>query len=200
MSSYQFEADTGKILDIVIHSLYSNKEIFLRELVSNSSDAIDKLRYLAVTDKKLSDLTDEFAISIHVDKKAKQLIISDNGVGMDEADLTQSLGTIARSGTKSFLEAMSAAKDKDKGQDVSLIGQFGVGFYSAFMVADKVEVLTKKAGASEALLWSSDGRSGYDISPAEKADHGTIITLSLKKEAKEFGIRYYLTNNIVKQI
>ena len=186
MSSYQFEADTGKILDIVIHSLYSNKEIFLRELISNSSDAIDKLRYLSVTDKKLSDLTDEFSISVHVDKKAKQLIISDNGVGMDEDDLTQSLGTIARSGTKSFLEAMSAAKDKEKGQDVSLIGQFGVGFYSAFMVADKVEVLTKRAGADKALLWSSDGRSGYEISSAEKADHGTIITLSLKKDAKEF--------------
>ena len=190
MSNYNFEADTGKILDIVIHSLYSNKEIFLRELVSNSSDAIDKLRYLAVSDKTLSDLTDEFAIAITADKKAKSLTISDNGIGMDESELTQSLGTIARSGTKSFLEALSSQKSqkdsKDKSADVSLIGQFGVGFYSAFMVADKVEVLTRKAGTNEAYLWSSDGRSGYSIEPAEKAEHGTIITLHVKKDAKEF--------------
>ena len=133
MSLHQFEADTGKILDIVIHSLYSNKEIFLRELVSNSSDAIDKLRYLSATDKKLSDLAENFAITISVDKKAKQLVISDNGIGMSEEDLTQSLGTIARSGTKSFLEAMSAAKSDEKNKDVSLIGQFGVGFYSGLV-------------------------------------------------------------------
>lgn len=190
MSAYNFEADTGKILDIVIHSLYSNKEIFLRELISNSSDAIDKLRYLSVSDKKLSDLSAEFSISITADKKAKTLIITDNGVGMDEGELTQSLGTIARSGTKSFLEALGDKKAGDKkegeGQDVSLIGQFGVGFYSAFMVADKVEVLTRKAGTNDAYLWSSDGRSGYSIEPSEKAEHGTIITLHLKKDAKEF--------------
>ena len=185
MSSYDFEADTGKILDIVIHSLYSNKEIFLRELVSNSSDAIDKLRYLAVTDKALSDLTDAFAVTIMADKKAKTLTISDNGIGMDESELTASLGTIARSGTKSFLEALGTDK-KEGEQDVSLIGQFGVGFYSAFMVADKVEVLTRKAGTPDAFLWSSDGKSGYRIEPAEKAEHGTIITLHLKKDASEF--------------
>ena len=189
MSSYNFEADTGKILDIVIHSLYSNKEIFLRELVSNSSDAIDKLRYLAVSDKALSDLANDFAITISADKKTKILTIADNGVGMDEADLTQSLGTIARSGTKSFLEALGHAnkgEKKDKGKDVSLIGQFGVGYYSAFMVADKVEVLTRKAGEAQAYLWSSDGRNGYTIEPAEKAEHGTIISLHLKKDDKEF--------------
>ena len=186
MSLHQFEADTGKILDIVIHSLYSNKEIFLRELVSNSSDAIDKLRYLSATDKKLSDLAENFAITISVDKKAKQLVISDNGIGMSEEDLTQSLGTIARSGTKSFLEAMSAAKSDEKNKDVSLIGQFGVGFYSAFMVADKVELLTKKAGTNEAFLWSSDGKTGYEIEASEKAEHGTVITLHLKKDAKDY--------------
>ena len=186
MSLHQFEADTGKILDIVIHSLYSNKEIFLRELVSNSSDAIDKLRYLSATDKKLSDLADNFAITISVDKKAKQLVISDNGIGMSEEDLTQSLGTIARSGTKSFLEAMSAAKSDEKNKDVSLIGQFGVGFYSAFMVADKVELLTKKAGTNDAFLWSSDGKTGYEIEASEKAEHGTVITLHLKKDAKDY--------------
>ena len=186
MSLHQFEADTGKILDIVIHSLYSNKEIFLRELVSNSSDAIDKLRYLSATDKKLSDLAENFAITISVDKKAKQLVISDNGIGMSEEDLTQSLGTIARSGTKSFLEAMSAAKSDEKNKDVSLIGQFGVGFYSAFMVADKVELLTKKAGTNDAFLWSSDGKTGYEIEASEKTEHGTVITLHLKKDAKDY--------------
>ena len=193
MSSHNFEADTGKILDIVIHSLYSNKEIFVRELVSNASDAIDKLRYLSVSDKKLSDLTDAFALTIAADKKAKTLTISDNGIGMDKDEVIASLGTIARSGTKSFLEALGSQKDKkakgkdsDNAADVSLIGQFGVGFYSAFMVADKVEVLTRKAGTNNATLWSSDGRTGYDIEAAEKAEHGTIITLHMKKDAAEF--------------
>ncbi len=193
MSSHNFEADTGKILDIVIHSLYSNKEIFLRELVSNASDAIDKLRYLSVSDKKLSDLTDAFAVTITADKRAKTLTISDNGIGMDEDEVIASLGTIARSGTKSFLEALGSQKDKkakskdsDNASDVSLIGQFGVGFYSAFMVADKVEVLTRKAGTNKAYLWSSDGRTGYDIEAAEKAEHGTMITLHMKKDATEF--------------
>ena len=193
MSSHNFEADTGKILDIVIHSLYSNKEIFLRELVSNASDAIDKLRYLSVSDKKLSDLTDAFAVTITADKRAKTLTISDNGIGMDEDEVIASLGTIARSGTKSFLEALGSQKDKkatgkdsDNAADVSLIGQFGVGFYSAFMVADKVEVLTRKAGTNNAYLWSSDGRTGYDIEAAEKAEHGTMITLHMKKDAAEF--------------
>ena len=193
MSSHNFEADTGKILDIVIHSLYSNKEIFLRELVSNASDAIDKLRYLSVSDKKLSDLTDAFAVTIAADKRAKTLTISDNGIGMDKDEVIASLGTIARSGTKSFLEALGSQKDKkttgkdsDNAADVSLIGQFGVGFYSAFMVADKVEVLTRKAGTNDATLWSSDGRTGYDIEAAEKAEHGTIITLYMKKDAAEF--------------
>ena len=193
MSSHNFEADTGKILDIVIHSLYSNKEIFVRELVSNASDAIDKLRYLSVSDKKLSDLTDAFAVTIAADKRAKTLTISDNGIGMDKDEVIASLGTIARSGTKSFLEALGSQKDKkakekdsDNAADVSLIGQFGVGFYSAFMVADKVEVLTRKAGTNDATLWSSDGRTGYDIEAAEKAEHGTIITLHMKKDAAEF--------------
>ena len=190
MASHNFEADTGKILDIVIHSLYSNKEIFLRELVSNASDAIDKLRYLSVSDKKLSDLTDAFAVTITADKNAKTLTIADNGVGMDEAEVIASLGTIAWSGTKSFLDALGAAKDgnaEDKAAtDVSLIGQFGVGFYSAFMVADKVDVLTRKAGTKDAYLWSSDGRTGYEIEASEKAEHGTIITLHMKKDAVEF--------------
>ena len=187
MTNHAFEADTGKILDIVIHSLYSNKEIFLRELVSNSSDAIDKLRYLALSDKALSDLADSYEIKLVADKDKKQLVISDNGIGMDDSELQASLGTIARSGTKSFLEALGNKDKADaEGENLSLIGQFGVGFYSAFMVADKVEVLTRKAGTDNAYLWSSDGRTGYEISQSDKPQHGTIITLSLKDDADEF--------------
>ena len=187
MTNHAFEADTGKILDIVIHSLYSNKEIFLRELVSNSSDAIDKLRYLALSDKALSDLADSFEITLAADADKKQLIISDNGIGMDKSELRASLGTIARSGTKSFLEALGNKEKADAdGDNLSLIGQFGVGFYSAFMVADKVEVLTRKAGTNKAYLWSSDGRTGYEITAGDKAEHGTIITLFLKEDADEF--------------
>ena len=184
MSNYNFEADTGKILDIVIHSLYSNKEIFLRELVSNSSDAIDKLRYLALSDKKLADVSDEAAITITADAEAKTLTISDTGIGMSKEDLQSSLGTIARSGTKNFLEAMSQAKadgadaESDK---LALIGQFGVGFYSAFMVADKVSVLTKKAGTDEAFLWCLTAENGYQIEEAEKQAPGTQIASSERR-------------------
>ena len=182
-----FEADTGKILDIVINSLYSNREIFLRELISNASDALDKRRYLAATDQSLQ--TEETAsISLVVDEKAKTLTISDNGIGLSEDDMISSLGTIARSGSKSFLEQVEAtqASDKEKGDAFSLIGQFGVGFYSAFMVADKVDVLSLKAGEKTANLWTSDGRTGYEISSATREAAGTDITLYLKKDAKEF--------------
>ena len=199
MANHAFEADTGKILDIVIHSLYSNKEIFLRELVSNSSDAIDKLRYLALSDKALSDLDDGYEITLTVNADKKQLIISDNGIGMDEEELRASLGTIARSGTKSFLDALGQADAKDgEGDNLSLIGQFGVGFYSAFMVADKVEVLTRKAGTDSAFLWSSDGRTGYDIEQSEKPSHGTIITLDMQDEAADEFLEEMRLGHIIK--
>ena len=199
MANHAFEADTGKILDIVIHSLYSNKEIFLRELVSNSSDAIDKLRYLALSDKALSDLDDGYEITLTINADKKQLIISDNGIGMDEEELRASLGTIARSGTKSFLDALGQADAKDgEGDNLSLIGQFGVGFYSAFMVADKVEVLTRKAGTDSAFLWSSDGRTGYDIEQSEKPSHGTIITLDMKDEAADEFLEEMRLGHIIK--
>ncbi len=182
-----FEADTGKILDIVINSLYSNREIFLRELISNASDALDKRRYLAVTDQSLQS-DDTPTITLIADAKAKTLKIRDNGIGLSEDDMISSLGTIARSGSKSFLEQVEAAQASanDKDDAFSLIGQFGVGFYSAFMVADKVEVLSLKAGEKTAHLWSSDGRTGYGISSAQKQSAGTDITLYLKKDAKEF--------------
>ena len=181
----KFEADTGKILDIVINSLYSEREIFVRELISNASDAIDKKKYLALTNKSINDTSDPFEIKIEVNSKENTIKISDNGIGMDEEDLINSLGTIARSGTKAFLEQFNKSKD-DKKEDVNLIGQFGVGFYASFMVADKVEVLSKKAGIDKSWKWISDGKSGYNIEKGEKTNSGTELILHLKKDAKEF--------------
>ena len=191
-TTHQFEADTGKILDIVIHSLYSNREIFLRELISNASDALDKRQYLGATNAALLDDTSP-QIILRTDEKAKTLTISDNGIGLSEEELVSALGTIARSGSKAFVEQIqNAAAQKEADKDnadadtLSLIGQFGVGFYSAFMVADKVDVISRKAGAENAYLWSSDGKTGYDISAAEKTDAGTDVVLYLKKDCKEF--------------
>ena len=183
--SNKFEADTGKILDIVINSLYSEREIFLRELVSNASDALDKRKYLGLTNKKIDNSSATSEIKIEVNSKEKTLIISDNGIGMNEEDLKSSLGTIARSGTKAFLEQMSES-NKEKKPDMSLIGQFGVGFYASFMVADSVEVLSKKAGEEDAWKWTSDGKTGFDLEKNVKEDVGTSIKLNLKKDAKEF--------------
>ena len=181
----KFEADTGKILDIVINSLYSEREIFLRELISNASDALDKRKYLGLTDKKIANSSETPEVIIEVDNKEKTLTISDNGIGMNEEDLKSSLGTIARSGTKAFLEQISKS-NKDKKTDMSMIGQFGVGFYASFMVADSVEVISKKAGDSEAWKWSSDGKTGFNLEKANKDNSGTSILLRLKKDAKEF--------------
>ena len=183
--SNKFEADTGKILDIVINSLYSEREIFLRELVSNASDALDKRKYLGLTNKKIDNSSATSEIKIEVNSKEKTLIISDNGIGMNEEDLKSSLGTIARSGTKAFLEQMSESS-KEKKPDMSLIGQFGVGFYASFMVADSVEVLSKKAGEEDGWKWTSDGKTGFDLEKTIKEDAGTSVKLNLKKDAKEF--------------
>ena len=170
---HDFEADTGKILDIVINSLYSEKEIFLRELISNASDALDKRRYMAATDQSLQSETG-YAIHIVADEKAKTLTISDNGVGMDDADMASALGTIARSGSKAFIEQIQAetSSDKKSKDAFSLIGQFGVGFYSAFMVADKIDVISRKAGDEKAWHWSSDGKTGYSLDGAKRAQAG----------------------------
>ena len=183
--SNKFEADTGKILDIVINSLYSEREIFLRELVSNASDALDKRKYLGLTNKKIDNSSAAAEIKLEVNSKEKTLTISDNGIGMNEEDLKSSLGTIARSGTKAFLEQM-AETSKEKKPDMSLIGQFGVGFYASFMVADSVEVISKKAGEEDAWKWTSDGKTGFDLEKTIKEDTGTSIKLNLKKDAKEF--------------
>ena len=179
----QFEADTGKILDIVINSLYSEREIFIRELISNASDAIDKKKYLSLTDKSIDDTSSPFEIKIDINAKEKFLTISDNGIGMNEEDLKNSLGTIARSGTKAFLEQINESKDKG---NVNLIGQFGVGFYASFMVSDNVEVITKKAGEKDAWKWTSDGRSGFNIEKSNKETSGTKVKLTIKNDAKEF--------------
>ena len=179
-----FEADTSKILDIVIHSLYSNREIFLRELISNASDALDKRRFLASTNQSMQ-ASQELQIQIKSDKKAKTLTISDNGVGMDSDDLVSSLGTIARSGTKNFIEQLESSKQNNENK-LSLIGQFGVGFYAAFMVAETVDVISRKVGSDKAYKWHSDGSNGYSLDDAERGEEGTDIILHLKKDAKEF--------------
>ena len=180
--TFSFQTEVGQLLDIVAGSLYSNREIFLRELVSNASDACDKLRYEALTNSELSGGNQEFKIIIAADTKAKTLSVSDNGIGLNHGDLLETLGTIARSGTSNFLNSL---KDDQKA-DVGLIGQFGVGFYSAFMVADRVDVITRKAGEKQAWLWSSDGKGEFTIEPSTRDTNGTDVILHLKKDAKEF--------------
>ena len=192
---YQFAADTGKILDIVIDSLYSQKEIFLRELVSNASDAISKRQFESLQGEAAGSF--DGVISIAVDKKAKSITISDNGIGLDADDLRETLGTIASSGTKAFLEQMDKAGDAAKTQS-QLIGQFGVGFYAAFMVAERVEVVSKKATSDAAFCWASDGKSGFSITPASKAETGSDITLFLKSDAKEYLDEVRITHLIKK--
>jgi molecular chaperone HtpG len=176
----EFQSETKQVLRLVIHSLYSHKEIFLRELVSNASDACEKLRFEAIANPAMLG-ADTLSITLIPNTDAGTLIIKDNGIGMSEAEVIDNLGTIARSGTKKFLETLSG----DSAKDAQLIGQFGVGFYSAFIVADKVTVLTKRTD-SEAVRWESDGEGQYEIQPGEKTDRGTEVTLHLRAEDKEF--------------
>ncbi|MBX7198069.1 MAG: molecular chaperone HtpG [Rhodospirillaceae bacterium] len=178
-----FQAEVAKLLDIVVHSLYSHREIFLRELISNASDACDKLRYAALTDPKLREGGEDFAIRLSVDPAAKTLTIADNGIGMNHDELVANLGTIAKSGTAEFLKAASA---KDGKKDVNLIGQFGVGFYSAFMVADKVDVISRKAGEEKGWVWSSAGQGSFTVAESPGAARGARIVLHIKDDAKEF--------------
>jgi molecular chaperone HtpG len=177
-----FQAEVSKLLHIVANALYSEREVFLRELISNAADACDKLRFLALSDPSLTGDDNTFKIHLSVDPEAKTLTIADNGVGMTEEELHQNLGTIANSGTSAFVENLSG----DAKKDVGLIGQFGVGFYSSFMVADKVEVLTRKAGTDKAYSWVSDGLGEYSVETAEKATRGTVITMHMKENASEF--------------
>ena len=189
----EFQAEVTKVLDLVINSLYSNKEIFLRELISNASDACDKLRYLALTDAKLIEPGTNLAITLSIDKKNKSITVSDNGIGMNHDELIENLGTIAKSGTTAFLEGLSG----DKKKDADLIGQFGVGFYACFSVADKVEVISQRAGDNQAWLWSSEGAGSYTIVESERANQGSTITVYLNKENKEY-LEEARLQNIVK--
>lgn len=192
----QFKAETQQLLDLMIHSIYSNKEIFLRELISNSSDAIDKLRFLAIEDPSLINNDEEFAVNIDPDSKTRQIKISDNGIGMDKDEVISLIGTIARSGTKEILEKMK----NDKTGNAELIGQFGVGFYSAFIVADKVTLLTRKAGDKMGVKWESTGDGTYTIEEIAKPSRGTEITLHLKPEDAENGMQDFTQTWVLESI
>ena len=194
MGKRQFKTEVSDLLNLIIHSLYSNREIFLRELISNASDAIDKLKYLSLTDEKLKGFSFAPAIEVRFDSDAKTLTISDNGVGMDEDDLNANLGTIASSGTRKFLENLG----DDARKNSNLIGQFGVGFYSAFMVASRVEVVSRKAGQDKAFRWESEGRSSYTVSEAQRAQQGSDIILHLNQEGEEYANRWQLETLIRK--
>ena len=179
-----FQTEAKQLLHLMIHSLYSNKEIFLRELISNASDAIDKLRFAALAEDSLLEGDGDYRVHVDVDKDANTITISDNGIGMSRDEVVENLGTIAKSGTAAFMESLTGDQQKDS----QLIGQFGVGFYSAFIVADRVEVHTRKAGASpeEGVLWESHGESEFSIEPKEKPTRGSSITLYLKSDCSEF--------------
>ena len=197
MAKHQFQTEVGQLLHLMTHSLYSNKEIFIRELVSNASDAIDKLNYLRLTDEKLKESFASWKgeINISFDEKDKSLTIVDNGIGMNEEDMINSIGTIAKSGTKSFVEALTGDAKKDS----NLIGQFGVGFYSVFMVADQVDVISKKAGEETAYKWSSTGTGEFDLAPCTKESAGTVIYIKLKDdEVSEFASKYRIKNIVEK--
>jgi molecular chaperone HtpG len=194
MSKREFQTEVSQLLQLIVHSLYSHPEIFLRELISNSSDALDKLRHLTLSEESYKALPFDPRIDLELDEEKKTLTIADTGIGMNEEDLTANLGTIARSGTKNFLSQLSG----DARKDTNLIGQFGVGFYSAFMVADKVEVVSRKAGEDQAWRWTSDGKTGFDIEPAERAVAGTTVLLHLNEEGQQYANSWRL-REIVKK-
>lgn len=195
--TFSFQAEVGKILDIVAHSLYSQKEVFLRELISNASDACDKLRYRSLTEPNLLDGDGDFKIEIALDEKAKTLTISDNGIGMDKDDLIDALGTIAKSGTQAFMEGLADAEKGSEEATLELIGQFGVGFYSAFMVGDKIEVVTRKAGSDQAYRWTSDGKGSFEIEDASRDSRGTDVIVHIRKDQKEY-LEQMRVENVVK--
>ena len=194
MAKHEFQTEINQLLKLMIHSLYSNKEIFLRELVSNSSDALDKLKHLTLTDANYKDVNFDPRIDITFNQDDKILTLADTGIGMNEGDLVEHLGTIAKSGTKAFMENMTGDEKKDS----QLIGQFGVGFYAAFMVAHKVEVTSKKAGETQAHSWISTGEADYEIIEATRESHGTTIVLHLNDDETEFLESYKVTQIIEK--
>ena len=179
MEKKQFQAESKRLLDLMINSIYTHKEIFLREILSNGSDAIDKLAYQALTDEKVGMSRSDFSIRIQADKQTRTLTVSDNGIGMDQTEMEENLGTICRSGSLKFKQEM------EKKDDVDIIGQFGVGFYSAFMVADEVTVISKKYGSDTAFMWKSSGADGYTIEPAERESAGTDVIMKLKEDTED---------------
>ena len=189
----EFQAEVNQMLHLMIHSLYSNKEIFLRELISNASDACDKLRFDAIKDDSLYEDDSELRIEIECDEEANTVTIRDNGIGMTRDEVISNIGTIANSGTRKYLESLTG----DQAKDSQMIGQFGVGFYSSFIVADRVTLTTRKAGTDEAVQWESTGESGFSIETVEKAPRGTEVVLHLKEEEKEFASDFRL-NSIIK--
>ncbi len=192
----KFEAEVSQLLQLMIHSLYSNPEIFLRELISNSSDACDKLRFDAISDASLLESDPDLSIVVGFDADAGTITVSDNGIGMSRDEVIENIGTIAKSGTKQFLESLTG----DQKTDSALIGQFGVGFYSAFVIADKVDLQTRRAGAeaSDAVLWSSDGTGGYTLESVTQEARGTTVTLHVKDEHKQFADHWQL-HSIIKK-
>lgn len=180
MAKKQFKTESKKLLDMMVNSIYTHKEIFLRELISNASDAIDKLYFRSLTDSGVSLSRDDYEIRISADKEARLLTITDNGCGMTKEELENNLGTIAKSGSFDFKKNESDAKEQ-----VDIIGQFGVGFYSAFMVADKITVVSRAYGSDEAYVWESEGADGYTVNPADKDTAGSVITLHIKEDTDD---------------
>ena len=196
MAKKQFKAESKRLLDLMINSIYTHKEIFLREIISNASDAIDKLCYRSLTDESVGMAREDFRIRIDIDKDARTLTVSDNGVGMSKEDLENNLGVIARSGTRLFRDEIA----DDESADVDVIGQFGVGFYSAFMVSDKVTVITRTSGADEAWRWESSGADGYTVTPWEKDTVGTDIIMHIKADTEQEDYSAYLENWHIKEL
>jgi molecular chaperone HtpG len=194
MSKLEFQTEVSQLLQLIVHSLYSHPEIFLRELISNSSDALDKLRHLTLVDDAYKNLPFDPRIDLELDEENKTLTVADTGIGMNEEDLISNLGTIARSGTKHFLSQLSGDAKKDS----NLIGQFGVGFYSAFMVADRVEVVSRKAGEEQAFRWESDGKTGFELEPAERSVAGTTVLLHLNEEGQQYANSWRLQEVVKK--
>lgn len=195
MTQREFKTESKKLMDLMINSIYTNKEIFLRELISNASDAIDKLYYKTLSDDNLKFNKEDYFIEIKADKENRTLTISDTGIGMDENDLEENLGTIAKSGTQDFREEL---KKSDKSAEI--IGQFGVGFYASFMVAKKVTVITKKFGSDKAFKWESEGVEGYSFSETTKDSVGTDIILELKDNTEEENYDSYLEEYSLKNL
>ena len=194
MAKKQFKAESKRLLDLMINSIYTHREIFLRELISNASDAIDKLAYRALTDESVGLNRSDFAITLSADKENGTLTVSDNGIGMSREEMEENLGTIAHSGSLGFKQEM------EKKEDIDIIGQFGVGFYSAFMVAEKVTVISKKFGSDEAWKWESTGADGYTITPCEREAAGTDVIMTLKKDTEDEKYSEYLSEYRIRSL